>query len=83
MLYLLEVFNEQTYDVIIVKQLQCIEDYMESVSAFLNFIADMHDLRKLKVFYFFSLNIMLVGHQKVECNSFVQFRYAYMQQSAW
>jgi len=65
MLYLLEVFSGQTYDVIIVKQLQCIEDCMESVPAFLNFIADMHDLRRLKVLYLLSLNIMLVGHQKV------------------
>ena len=65
MLYLLEVYNGQTYDVIIVKQLQCIEDGMESVPAFLNFIADTHDLRRLKVFYLLSLNIMLDGHQKV------------------
>jgi len=65
MLYLLEVYNGKTYDVIMGKQLQCIEEYTESVPAFLNFIADMHDLRRLKVFYLLSLNIMLVGHQKV------------------
>ena len=50
MFYFLEVYNGKTYDVIIGKQLQCIEDCMEFVSAFLNCIADMHDLRKL---YFF------------------------------
>ena len=84
MLYLLEVYNGKTYDVIMGKQLQCIEDCMESVSAFLNFITDMHDLWKLKVSYLFSLNIILVGHQKVKCNSFIQFRAGYMQWwSAW
>ena len=56
MLYLVEVYNGKTYDVIMGKQLQCIEECMESVPAFLNFIADMHDLRKLKVFYLLSLN---------------------------